>query len=77
LFCCPIMTISKYIESYFPSLSVADYIRDNDDLPLYVQALLFEQQVPIDISTERTNRGEAQLPRLVGIYDLRNEEIDI
>ena len=76
MFCCPLGPNPDYFNTYFNTSLGRDVARNSNDIPIYVRALLTSESG--EAATEDpASPGEDRLllrPRLIGVYDLRDEE---
>jgi len=69
IFCCPLTRSGEYFSHYF-NTKLDGIVRDLDELPRYVQALLHSENP----SDRESWPEECSRMKAIGVYDLREEE---
>ncbi|WP_131038242.1 DUF6615 family protein [Pseudomonas jilinensis] len=69
IFCCPLTRSGKYFSHYFDT-ELDGVVRDSEELPPYVQALLHSENP----SDRESWPEECSRIKAIGVYDLREEE---
>ena len=76
MFCCTMGIEKNYFSRHFSAQPLVDVVRGPNDLPQYVQELLnmdLASQLP-EQSRERLQNVALSPARIIGVYDLRQEE---